>query len=428
LSEQSVAASLRASLLNDYRRARSQTEALASPITAEDAQVQSMDDVSPAKWHLGHTSWFFETFLLRSDADYRPRREEFKVIFNSYYNSVGEKHPRPKRGLLTRPALDEVLDYRHEVDGNIGRFLDRLTDDEVEEVAPVVRVGLNQQQHQELMMTDILHVYWSNPLRPAYCEQTPPRSDTAAEMDWHRYSEGLYRIGFDGGGFGFDNEYPRHRHFVHAFDLSSRLVTAGEFMGFIADGGYERPELWLSDAWAKVQRDRWRAPLYWERRQGTWWHMTLCGMQPVDPNAPVCHVSYYEADAYARWRGVRLPTEAEWEVAASEVAVEGNLQESDFLTPMSPPRSDDDATGPRQMYGDVWEWTQSAYLPYPGYRVSAGALGEYNGKFMCNQMVLRGGSFVTPGDHIRPTYRNFFYPDSRWQFMGIRLARDVTVR
>jgi len=425
LSEQTVAAPLAGPLLQQYRRVRSETEAFASPITAEDAQVQSMNDVSPAKWHLGHTSWFFETFLLRNDREYRSPREEFKILFNSYYNAVGEKHPRPRRGLLTRPPLDEVLDYRHEVDAHVGRFFERASGAEVARAAPVARVGLHhEQQHQELMLTDILHVYGSNPLRPAYCEQTPRKAETAHDIEWHRYSEGLQRVGFQGSDFGFDNEYPRHRHFVHAFELASRVVTAGEFMEFIADGGYERSELWLSDAWVQVQEDGWRAPLYWERRQGTWWRMTLYGMQPVDANAPVCHVSYYEAEAYARWCGVRLPTEAEWEVAASELAIEGNLQESEFLTPMSP--SDHETNMPRQMYGDVWEWTQSAYLPYPGYRALEGALGEYNGKFMCNQMVLRGGSFVTPSDHIRPSYRNFFYPDARWQFTGIRLARDLS--
>lgn len=424
MSEQTVAVPQRASLLQQYRRVRSETEALASPITPEDAQIQSMDDVSPAKWHLGHTSWFFETFLLRNDPSYASPREEYKVLFNSYYNSVGAKHPRPRRGLLTRPRLDEVLDYRHEVDTHVGRCLEEADDGAVDDAASIVRVGLHhEQQHQELMMTDILHVYWSNPLRPAYCEQTPPKAAVAHPIDWHRYPEGLYRIGFLGRGFGFDNEYPRHRHFVHTFELASRAVTAGEFMEFVSDGGYERPELWLSDGWSKVQEEEWQAPLYWERRQGTWWRMTLCGMQPVDPNAPVAHMSYYEADAYARWTGYRLPTEAEWEVAASEVPVRGNLQESEHLTAMSPPR--DEPEMPEQMFGDVWEWTQSAYLPYPGYRANEGALGEYNGKFMCNQMVLRGGSFVTPSDHIRASYRNFFYPDARWQFTGIRLARDV---
>lgn len=384
-----------------------------------------MDDVSPAKWHLGHTSWFFETFVLRDTHAYRSPHDEFKVLFNSYYNAVGEKHPRPKRGMLTRPPLDEVLDYRQHVDSELGRWLESSDDASFDEVASVVRVGLHhEQQHQELMMTDILHVYWSNPLRPAYCEQTPPEADQALPIEWHAYPEGLYRIGFKGDDFGFDNEHPRHRQFLHAFELASRLVTAGEFMEFIADGGYERPELWLSDGWTTVQERKWQAPLYWERRHGTWWRMTLCGMHPVDPNAPVCHTSYYEADAYARWAGARLPTEAEWEVAASELPIEGNLQGSDLLTPMSP--KDEDTPRPQQMYGDVWEWTQSAYLPYPGYRANQGALGEYNGKFMCNQMVLRGGSFVTPGDHIRASYRNFFYPEDRWQFMGIRLARDVS--
>jgi ergothioneine biosynthesis protein EgtB len=383
-----------------------------------------MDDVSPAKWHMGHTSWFFETFVLRNDPGYQAPREEFKVLFNSYYNAVGEKHPRPKRGLLTRPSLDEVLDYRHEVDAALGGIVENASDAELEAIAPVVRVGLHhEQQHQELMLTDILHVYWSNPLRPAYSEQTLPAEERMLPLEWHPYPEGLYRIGFQGEGFAFDNEYPRHRQFVHGFELSSRLTSAGEFIEFIADGGYERPELWLADGWAKAQEHGWRAPFYWERRQGTWWRMTLCGMQPVDPYAPVCHVSYYEADAYSRWRGARLPTEAEWEVAAADLPVEGNLQGSESLTAMAPRTGV--TSSPLQMYGDAWEWTQSAYLPYPGYRISEGALGEYNGKFMCNQMVLRGGSFVTPEDHIRASYRNFFYPDARWQFTGIRLARDV---
>ena len=414
----------REELWNEYRGVRSETEALAAPITSEDAQVQSMTDVSPTKWHLGHTSWFFETFLLRQLGRYQPEREEFKVLFNSYYNAVGEKQPRPERGMLSRPSLDEVLDYRHRVDAAVRNFFENGSDEELEENAGVIRVGLHhEQQHQELMMTDILHVYWTNPLRPAYSSGEMPTFAMTEPLSWHPYSEGVHRIGFDGSGFAFDNEYPRHRQFIHAFELASRLVTAGEFMGFISDGGYQRSDLWLSDGWTKVQEEGWEAPLYWERRQGTWWRMTLHGMQPVDPNAPVCHISYYEADAYARWNGARLPTEAEWELAASSVSIEGNLQESDYLVPAATDEASV-STAPRQLFGDVWEWTRTAYLPYHGYRPSEGALGEYNGKFMCNQMVLRGGSFVTPADHIRPTYRNFFYPDSRWQFMGMRLARD----
>ncbi len=413
----------RESLIEDYRRVRSRTEGLARPITAEDAQVQSMDDVSPAKWHLAHVSWFFETFILRRDESYRSSREEFKVLFNSYYNTVGEKHPRSQRGFLTRPSLVEVMDYRHSVDDAIELYLRSVPEQTLATLAPILRVGLHhEQQHQELMMTDILHVYWSNPLKPAYSESPSPPASTVPALDWHRYEGGVCRIGYEGDGFGFDNEYPRHRQFVHPFELASRTVTAGEYMEFIADGGYQRPTLWLADGWAQLQQDGWEAPMYWERRQATWWRMGLHGEQPVEPSAPVVHVSYYEAEAFARWAGARLPTEFEWEVAASNVAVEGNLQESETWAPSPAAASSD---GPVQLFGDVWEWTASAYLPYPGYRVNEGALGEYNGKFMCNQMVLRGGSFVTPQEHIRESYRNFFYPQSRWQFMGLRLARDV---
>ena len=417
--------SFRESLWNDYRQVRSKTEALASSITPEEAQIQSMDDVSPTKWHLGHTSWFFETFLLRRDEAYRSPREEFKVLFNSYYNTVGEQHSRPRRGMLGRPALDEVLDYRHATDADMSSLLENASDATLEECAGTVRVGTHhEQQHQELMLTDILHVNWSNPLRPAYRESGPPSCEVVKPLEWVPYPEGVQRIGHDDDGFAFDNEYPRHRVFVHAFELASRLVTAREFMEFIEAGGYQRPDLWLSDGWTRVQTEGWEAPLYWEHEQGTWWRMTLHGMLPVDPHAPVCHVSYYEADAYARFRAKRLPTEAEWELAASSVPIDGNLQESDHLVPMDTAASAP-LGAPRQLHGDVWEWTQSAYLPYPGYSTNEGALAEYNGKFMCNQMVLRGGSFATPAGHIRPSYRNFFYPDARWQFSGIRLARDA---
>ncbi len=415
----------RRSLLEDYRRVRSESEALAAPITAEDAQVQSMPDVSPTKWHLGHTTWFFETFLLSEEASYQPYREELKILFNSYYNAVGEQHPRLQRGLVSRPSLDEVIDYRHHVDALVRDFFGSASEKRFDEAAGVIRVGLNhEQQHQELIMTDILHVLSSNPLKPAYRDSERPASPLPALLDWHVYDEGIYWIGAEKDSFAYDNEYPRHRQFVHGFELASRVVTNSEYMEFVSGGGYERPELWLSDGWATVRAESWCAPLYWERRQGTWWQMTLHGMKPVDPNAPVCHVSYYEADAFARWCGARLPTELEWEVAASHVAVEGNLQESDFVVAFAPDEGDL-VGGPTQMFGDVWEWTQSAYLPYPGYRISEGALGEYNGKFMCNQMVLRGGSFATPRDHLRKSYRNFFYPHSRWQFTGLRLARDV---
>lgn len=422
----SAGLSLGETLFRHYHRVRSETEALAAPIRPEDAQIQSMPDVSPTKWHLGHTTWFFETFVLSHRKDHRPFRERYKVLFNSYYNSVGEQHPRASRGMLSRPSLDEVYDYRHAVDGAMRRFLEQATDAELDAIAAVVRLGLHhEQQHQELMMTDILHVFSTSPLRPAYRDEPAPKAADAGPLHWFAYPEDIYWIGHDGVGFAFDNESPRHRELVHAFAIASRPVTAREYMEFMAEGGYDRPELWLSDGWAAIKQSQapWTAPLYWERRQGTWWQMTLRGMTPVDPNAPVSHVSYYEADACARWRGFRLPTEAEWEVGAANVPVEGNLAEGRVLAPMSAGRPG--GSSPAQMYGDVWEWTQSAYLPYHGYRPSAGALGEYNGKFMCNQMVLRGGSFVTPSDHIRRTYRNFFYPQTRWQFMGIRLAKDA---
>ena len=410
-------------ILNAYRRVRSQTEALASPITPEDAQIQSMTDVSPTKWHLGHTSWFFETFLLSERAGYELIREEYRVLFNSYYNTVGKQHPRSRRGMLCRPPLADVLDYRHAVDAGVHRYLEGASAEDLRKCSGIIGVGLNhEQQHQELMLTDILHVYWTNPLRPAYRDTCLPLSDAPPSMGWHALEEGIHWIGAHDTSFAFDNEYPRHRQFLHRFDLASRLVTAGEFMQFITDSGYQRPELWLSDGWDAVQEEGWEAPLYWERRNGTWWRMTLHGMHPVDPNTAVCHVSFYEADAYARWAGVRLPTEAEWEVAAEGVPIEGNLQQSEDLVPLSP--GEPSTAYPIQMYGDTWEWTQSAYSSYPGYRAGDGALGEYNGKFMCNQLVLRGASLATPVDHVRSSYRNFFHPHARWQFSGIRLARD----
>jgi ergothioneine biosynthesis protein EgtB len=412
------------SLLRHYHRVRSESEALASPLTPEDAQIQSMPDVSPTKWHLAHTTWFFETFVLSRSKEYRPQREEYMFLFNSYYNAVGAQHPRPRRGMLSRPSLDEVYRYRHAVDASFRRYLERAGDAELAEAAAIIRLGLHhEQQHQELMLTDILHVFSTNPLKPAYSTDPAPQAAPSPELVWHRFPEGVRWMGHEGGGFSFDNETPRHRTFVPAFEIASRLVTAREYVEFMSEGGYERPDLWLSDGFQTVRQEGWTAPLYWERRQGTWWRMTLHGMRPIDPNAPVSHVSYYEADAYARVRGARLPTEAEWEAATNGAPIEGNFQDSGFLAPLGPSAVAIDR--PQQMYGDLWEWTGSAYLPYPGFRPGPGALGEYNGKFMSGQMVLRGGSFATPADHIRPTYRNFFPPQARWQFTGIRLAKDV---
>jgi ergothioneine biosynthesis protein EgtB len=327
--------------------------------------------------------------------------------------------------LLSRPSLSEVLDYRHEVDRGIVALVENASPAELGKLSEVVEMGLNhEEQHQELLLTDILHVYWSNAIRPAYRPVERGPLPEAAPLRWHRFDEGVFRIGHEGEGFAFDNETPRHRVFVHAFQLASRLVTAGEYQQFIDDGGYRRPELWLSDGWATVLENKWQAPLYWERRDGAWWSMTLTGMRPVESSRPVCHVSYYEADAYARWAGARLPTEAEWEVVAAEAPVSGNLRDAAlFMT--EPPGPDAPSDHPQQLYGDVWEWTQSAYSPYPGFRPNPGALGEYNGKFMCNQIVLRGGSFATPTRHIRSTYRNFFQPYQRWQFSGVRLAKDA---
>jgi ergothioneine biosynthesis protein EgtB len=408
-------------LAGRYQQIRRATERLCAPLSAEDCQVQSMDDASPTKWHLAHTSWFFETFVLEPEApDYRPFHPEFRVLFNSYYQAVGAQHPRPQRGLLSRPTLEEVYAYRTYVDEHVLQVLLRSP---APACAAVIELGLqHEQQHQELILTDIKHLLAGNPLRPAYREPLAPAGEAATALGWKRFPEQLAAIGHDGAGFAFDNERPRHRAFVAAFDLATRAVTAGEFLGFIADRGYQRPELWLSDGWNAVRAKGWAAPLYWELRDDTWGLMTLRGMRPVDPNEPVCHVSFYEADAYARWAGARLPTEAEWEIAARESAIDGNFVESERLHP-APSTSFNG--GPAQLFGDVWEWTQSAYAPYPGYQPPAGVLGEYNGKFMCNQLVLRGGSCVTPRSHMRATYRNFFPPDARWQFSGIRLARDA---
>jgi ergothioneine biosynthesis protein EgtB len=416
-----AAASCGGALAERYRQVRCATERLCEPLSAEDCQVQSMDDASPTKWHLAHTSWFFETFVLeRSVAGYRPFHPDFRVLFNSYYQSVGPQHPRPRRGLLTRPRLEEVFAYRTHVDTQILALIEAGSAVD----ADVVELGLqHEQQHQELILTDVKHLLSCNPLRPAYRDHPAPPAAAAAPPRWQAFDEGLQWIGYDGRGFAFDNEQPRHRVFLEAFELATRPVTCGEFLAFIDDGGYERPELWLSDGWNAVRARGWHAPLYWERGDGAWQVMTLSGWCGVRVDEPVCHVSLYEADAFARWAGARLPREAEWEVAAGDVVIDGNFVEDGRLHPM--PAATEGLT---QLFGDVWEWTQSAYAPYPGYRPPAGAFGEYNGKFMCNQLVLRGGSCVTPRDHVRATYRNFFPPDARWQFSGIRLARGARER
>jgi ergothioneine biosynthesis protein EgtB len=398
---------------------------LAAPLSAEDMVVQAMEDASPTKWHLAHTTWFFETFVLTPYlTDYSLFDEAFNYCFNSYYEHLGARQPRPKRGLLTRPSLDRVLAYRQHVDLALAQLLADQT-----EAPPALihtlEVGINhEQQHQELMLTDVLSLFAANPLRPAYRPTHPRSIPTLCEpLRWIDFAGGVYPIGHQGKGFAWDNEGPRHDALLRPFRLADRLVTNREWLAFVDDGGYETATLWLSDGWAVITRESWRAPLYWESRDGEWFEMSLEGSQPLSLDAPVAHVSYYEADAFARWSGKRLPTEFEWEVAAATAPNKGNFLGTAALRPR--PAEVEPNGSPRQMFGDVWEWTQSAYLPYPGYRAPEGALGEYNGKFMVGQHVLRGGSCVTPQDHIRPSYRNFFYPHQRWQFLGLRLASEV---
>jgi ergothioneine biosynthesis protein EgtB len=409
-------------LARRYRAVQAATLRLAEPLSAEDCALQSMDDASPAKWHLAHTSWYFETFVLEGAvAGYRPFHPAFRVLFNSYYNAVGEQYPRPRRGLLSRPSLDDVLAYRAHVDRHMAVLLDKGSDI-APDVRDVILLGTHhEEQHQELLLTDVKHLFSCNPLQPAYRELAAPPRTAAPPHAWIQHAEGLRRIGHAGAGFAFDNEGPAHRCFVPTFAIGSRLVTNAEYLAFVAAGGYDEPAHWLADGFTAARRHGWRAPGYWARGDDGWQVLTLGGPRPLAPDEPVCHVSYYEADAYARFAGCRLPTEAEWEVAAAGLPIRGNLAGSDLLHPAPAPAG----AGPVQMFGDAWEWTASPYVPYPGYRPPAGALGEYNGKFMSNQLVLRGGSCATPADHIRASYRNFFYPDARWQFSGIRLARDA---
>jgi ergothioneine biosynthesis protein EgtB len=408
-----------ASLRDRYERTRAATLALAAGLSAEDCALQSMPDASPVKWHLAHTSWFFETFVLEPRVPgYRVFDPRFRVLFNSYYVQVGERHPRPERGLLSRPGLDQILAYRAHVDAALVRWLQTAA---AADALELVELGVHhEQQHQELILTDLKHLLSHNPLRPAYRAQAAAARVAAQPLSWLGFPSGLREIGHAGEGFCFDNERPRHRVYLNAFELASRAVTNGEYLAFMQDGGYARPQLWLSDGWDARGAQQWNAPAYWERDAGGWQLFTLQGMRPLDPAEPVAHLSYYEADAYARWADARLPTEAEWETAAAGSAVRGNFVESGALHPQPAAGG-----GLLQLYGDVWEWTASAYLGYPGYRPAAGAVGEYNGKFMVNQFVLRGGSCATPGSHVRASYRNFFPPAARWQFSGLRLARDA---
>jgi ergothioneine biosynthesis protein EgtB len=417
------------SLYQRFQDVRRFTAELCAPLVPEDYVLQSMPDASPTRWHLAHTTWFFETFFLaRAMPGYRPYHPHYNYLFNSYYHGAGPQFSRAQRGLLSRPSVSEVFAYRDYVDWQMNVFLQEASLDDLDPaLEAVLELGLHhEQQHQELILTDLKHAFSFNPLCPVYHKDTSAgRSTTSASpMDWAPFPKGLYEVGHPGDEFCFDNERPGHSVWLEPFRLATRLVTNAEYAAFLDDDGYRRPELWLSDGWNLLQQEGWNAPLYWRRHDDGWRHFTLSGLRPVDPNEPVCHVSYYEADAFARWAQARLPTEAEWEVAAESVEIAGNFVENAQFQPCAV----EDALqweSPKlqQMFGDVWVWTASSYGPYPGYRPTEGVLGEYNGKFMCNQFVLRGGSCVTPASHMRRTYRNFFPPAARWQFTGIRLAR-----
>lgn len=414
------------SLARRYQAVRAQTERLCRPLETEDYVVSSMPDVSPTKWHLAHTSWFFETFVLAQfDPGYRSPSEKYAFLFNSYYVQAGERHCRAQRGLVTRPTVQEVFAYRAHVDDAMSSLLARIANDDDHPAAGLIALGIqHEQQHQELLLTDIKHVFWMNPLRPAYHQAADEGSIAPVPLRWRPTPEGLYWIGHAGDGFAYDNEAPRHRVFLESFQLASRLVTNAEYLAFIEDGGYRRPELWLSAGFAAATELASDAPLYWERASdGSWTEFTLGGMRPLSGAAlqdPVCHVSYYEADALARWAGARLPTEFEWEAAAASAPVDGRFVEGARFHPGPVTDGESEMT---QLYGDLWQWTQSAYVGYPNYRPAGGAIGEYNGKWMADQWVLRGASCATPRSHARHTYRNFFPSPTRWQFSGIRLAR-----
>ncbi len=418
----------RARLMGAFNTTRRATCELSAPLSPEDQTVQSMLDASPTKWHLAHTSWFFETFLLKTFArDYDVFDDSYEVLFNSYYNAVGEQFPRDKRGLISRPTTQDVLAYREHVDAATRKLIETTTDNTFAKVAGLIKVGINhEQQHQELICTDIKHVLAQNPAFPAaYSAQNPMEDEGSPQLGWASFDGGVIETGVDWelADFAFDNEGPRHNEYYEPFKLADRLVTNGDYLAFMEDGGYASPMLWLSDGWARVQAEAWAAPLYWQKTDEGWMEFTLDGLRALNLHAPVTHVSYYEADAFAHWTGYRLPREGEWEAAARGQPIEGN-----FLSPGTAPHPvqvNGQSAPLRQLFGDVWEWTQSAYSPYPGYRAPAGAIGEYNGKFMSGQMVLRGGSCATPVDHVRASYRNFFYPQQRWQFTGIRLAAEA---
>ena len=428
-ANEDAASADRRTAIERFATVRHDTEALTANLAPEDQSIQSMPDVSPTKWHLAHTTWFFETFILaRFDMDYRVFDPAFAYLFNSYYEAVGPRHPRPERGLLSRPTVDIVAAYRDHVTAAMGRLAERAAEPVWHEITSLIELGVqHEQQHQELILMDIKHVFSRNPLQPAYRAPELQLQAPALALDWIEFAGGLKEIGYAGTGFAFDNETPRHKLWLEPFRLATRPVTCCEYLGFIEDGGYARPEFWLSDGWATVREQSWHAPLYWARDGEGWSIFTLSGRRRLNSAEPVCHVSFYEADAFARWAGKRLPTEAEWEVAAANLPVEGNFADTGHFHPcVEKVAGPGDGRVPlRQMFGDVWEWTASPYIAYPRFQAASGAIGEYNGKFMCNQMVLRGGAAVTSPGHVRATYRNFFPPSARWAFTGIRLAEDI---
>ncbi len=410
-------------LLKRYQQIRAFSEQIVTPLKPEDYVIQSVTDVSPPKWHLAHTTWFFETFILIPyHGSYECFNETYDYLFNSYYETHGKPYPRHKRGLLSRPSVKEIIQYRTYVDENMVSFFDRCEEGILQEITPIMELGLqHEQQHQELLITDIKYNFSINPLNPVYHEKVAVSGSDLPDLEWHSFEEGIVETGHPGEGFSFDNERPVHKSWLDAYTLANRPVTNGEFINFVEDGGYQEPSYWLSEGWSNIKEAQWQAPLYWEKVDGNWYTFTLSGMKKVERNEPVTHISFFEADAFARWSGNRLPTETEWEYAMKQVTVKGNFADNRIFHPNF------DYTSDNQMYkvfGDVWEWTSSPYTHYPRSKPLDGTLGEYNAKFMCNQMVLRGGSCATQSTHVRHTYRNFFHPDKRWQFSGIRLARN----
>lgn len=419
----SVSPTSEVEILQAFLQIRQDSENICAPLEIEDYGIQTIDDTSPPKWHLAHTSWFFETFILKPFLkNYKEFHPLFAHLFNSYYELAGTYHPRPERGLLSRPTVKEVYAYRSHINHAMQELLADLQHDDRSNIEMLTNIGMHhEQQHQELILTDIKHIFACNPLKPVYRELIVPAGNTAINMGWHEQAGGVYEVGANfNDQFVYDNETPRHKQYIKAYSIASCLITNGEYLSFMEDGGYQRPEFWLSDGWKTVRSQNWQSPLYWEKHDNQWYIMSLSGLRKLDDYAPVSHVSFYEADAYARWSEKRLPFEGEWEVVANNIAIEGNFRDQDYLQPIAAT-----TTGLTQFYGDVWEWTRSSYAAYPGYKATPGALGEYNGKFMNSQMVLRGGSCFTPANHIRTSYRNFFYPKDRWQMSGIRLAEDI---